>query len=138
MRKRARRAPLPHGRLDGRATRVTIDSKEDAMTQLRVGTFSPPVVLDVAASTGELKAVGLTVTEHPVASSPAQFSPLLAGGLPVALTSPDNVLAYRFSAHNPLQRLLDARIVGAVDRALGLGLYVRPGVGGDDARRGRV
>ena len=32
------------------------------MTALRVGTFSPPVVLDVAASAGELAAVGLTVT----------------------------------------------------------------------------
>jgi ABC-type nitrate/sulfonate/bicarbonate transport system substrate-binding protein len=117
---------------------VTIDSKEDAMTQLRVGTFSPPVVLDVAASTGELEAVGLTVTEHPVASSPAQFRSLLDGELHVALTSPDNVLAYRFSAHNPLQRLLDARIVGAVDRALALGLYGRPGFGADDLRGARV
>jgi hypothetical protein len=34
------------------------------MTALRVGTFSPPVILDVAASAGELEAVGLTVTEH--------------------------------------------------------------------------
>src|ERR1700742_2169854 len=128
MRERARRAPLPHGRLDGRATRVTIDSKEDAMTQLHVGTFSPPVVLDVAASTGELEAVGLTVTEHPVASSPAQFRSLLDGELHVALTSP----------HNALQRRLDARIVGAVDRALALGLYGRPGFGADDLRGARV
>ena len=108
------------------------------MTQLRVGTFSPPVVLDVAASTGELEAVGLTVTEHPVASSPAQFRSLLDGELHVALTSPDNVLAYRFSPHNPLQRVLDARIVGAVDRALGLGLYGRPDFGADDLRGARV
>jgi ABC-type nitrate/sulfonate/bicarbonate transport system substrate-binding protein len=108
------------------------------MTQLRVGTFSPPVVLDVAASTGELEAVGLTVTEHPVASSPAQFRSLLDGELHVALTSPDNVLAYRFSPHNPLQRVLDARIVGAVDRALGLGLYGRPDFGAGDLRGARV
>ena len=74
------------------------------MTALRIGTFSPPVVLDVAASAGELEAVGLTVTEHPVASSPAQFRSLLDGELHVALTSPDNVLAYRFSPHNPLRR----------------------------------
>jgi hypothetical protein len=50
---------------------LAVDSTEEAMTQLRVGTFSPSVVLDVAASGGELEAVGLTVTEHPVASSPA-------------------------------------------------------------------
>ncbi len=108
------------------------------MTALRVGTFSPPVVLDVAASTGELAAVGRTVTEHPVASSPAQFSSLLDGELHVALTSPDNVLAYRFSPRNPLQRVLDARIVGAVDRGLGLGLYARPGFGAGDLRGARV
>ena len=108
------------------------------MTHLHVGTFSPPVVLDVAASTGELEAVGLTVTEHPVTSSPAQFGSLLDGELHVALTSPDNVLAYRFSARNPLQQQLDARIVGAVDRALGLGLYGRPGLRAEDLRGARV
>jgi ABC-type nitrate/sulfonate/bicarbonate transport system substrate-binding protein len=108
------------------------------MTRLHVGTFSPPVVLDVAASTGELEAVGLTVTEHPVTSSPAQFGSLLDGELHVALTSPDNVLAYRFSARNPLQQQLDARIVGAVDRALGLGLYGRPGLRAEDLRGARV
>lgn len=108
------------------------------MTHLHVGTFSPPVVLDVAASTGELDAVGLAVTEHPVASSPTQFQSLLDGELQVALTSPDNVLAYRFSTSNPLKRQFDARIVGAVDRALGLGLYGRPGLRAEDLRGARV
>ena len=108
------------------------------MTQLRAGTFSPPVILDVAASTGELAAVGLTVTEHAVTSSPAQFGSLLDGALHVALTSPDNVLAYRFNPRNPLNRVVDARIVGAVDRALGLGLYGRPGFGAADLRGARV
>jgi ABC-type nitrate/sulfonate/bicarbonate transport system substrate-binding protein len=93
-----------------------------------VGTFSPPVVLDLAASSGLLEAAGLEVTEHPVVSSPAQFRSLVDGSLQVALTSPDNVLAYRFDPHNPLGELLDARIVSAVDRALGLGLYARPGL----------
>lgn len=97
------------------------------MIPVDVGTFSPPVVLDLAASSGLLEAAGLEVTEHPVASSPAQFRSLVDGDLQVALTSPDNVLAYRYNPHNPLGELLDARIVGAVDRALGLGLYARPG-----------
>ncbi len=36
------------------------------MTALRVGTFSPPVVLDVAASAGELEAlIGLRTTWMP-------------------------------------------------------------------------
>jgi ABC-type nitrate/sulfonate/bicarbonate transport system substrate-binding protein len=78
------------------------------------------------------------VTEHPVASSPAQFRSLVAGDLQVALTSPDNVLAYRYNPHNPLGELLDARIVGAVDRALGLGLYARPGSTAEDLRRARI
>ena len=35
------------------------------------------------------------------------------------------MLAYRYSPTNPLDRLLDARIVCAVDRGMGLGLYSR-------------
>jgi ABC-type nitrate/sulfonate/bicarbonate transport system substrate-binding protein len=95
-------------------------------------------VLDLAASSGLLAAVGLEVSEHPVPSSPAQFRSLVDGDLQVALTSPDNVLAYRFNPQNPLGRLLDARIVGAVDRALGLGLYGRPGFTAGDLRGARV
>lgn len=108
------------------------------MIPVDVGTFSPPVVLDLAASSGLLDAAGIEVTEHPVPSSPAQFRSLADGDLHVALTSPDNVLAYRFNPHNPVGRLLDARIVGAVDRALGLGLYGRPGFTADDLRGARV
>jgi ABC-type nitrate/sulfonate/bicarbonate transport system substrate-binding protein len=103
-----------------------------------VGTFSPPIVLDLATSSGRLSAAGLEVTEHPVPSSPAQFRSLVDGELQVALTSPDNVLAYRFNPHNPLGELLDARIVGAVDRALGLGLYARPGLTADALRGARL
>ncbi|MBO0846429.1 MAG: ABC transporter substrate-binding protein [Nocardioides sp.] len=104
------------------------DPEEAALIHVDVGTFSPPVVLDLAASSGLLDAAGLDVHEHPVPSSPAQFRSLVTGELHVALTSPDNVLAYRFNPHNPLGELIDARIVGAVDRALGLGLYGRPGL----------
>jgi ABC-type nitrate/sulfonate/bicarbonate transport system substrate-binding protein len=112
--------------------------KEAALINVDVGTFTSPIVLDLAASSGLLHAAGLEVTEHPVASSPAQFRSLVEGDLQVALTSPDNVLAYRFNPHNPLGELLDARIVSAVDRALGLGLYGRPGFSVDDLRGARV
>ncbi|HET8663646.1 MAG TPA: hypothetical protein VFM08_04955 [Nocardioides sp.] len=108
--------------------------EEAVLIAVDVGTFSPPVVLDLAVSCGLVDAAGLEVTEHPVPSSPAQFRSLADGDLHVALTSPDNVLAYRFNPHNPLGELLDARIVGAVDRALGLGLYARPGLGPADLR----
>jgi ABC-type nitrate/sulfonate/bicarbonate transport system substrate-binding protein len=97
-------------------------------TRIVVGAFSPSVLLSVARSTGCLQRRGLEVDEVPVASSPAQFRSLLAGELDVALTSPDNVLAYRFSPGNPLGRLLDARIVGGIDRGMGLALYGRPGI----------
>ncbi|MDX6326650.1 MAG: hypothetical protein QOK15_3004 [Nocardioidaceae bacterium] len=109
-----------------------------ALIRVDVGTFSPPVVLDLAGSSGFLQEAGLEVAEHPVSSSPAQFRSLASGELQVALTSPDNVLAYRFNPRNPLGELLDARIVGAVDRALGLGLYGRPGMAADDLRGATV
>jgi ABC-type nitrate/sulfonate/bicarbonate transport system substrate-binding protein len=53
---------------------------------------------------------------------------LLAGELDATLTSPDNVIAYRFVPDNPLGETADVRIVAAVDRGLGLGVYARPGV----------
>lgn len=94
---------------------------------LVVGSFTPSVLLDVAGSTGRLRDQGLEVREVAVTSSPAQFRSLLRGELDVALTSPDNVLAYRFDPGNPLGELADARIVTSIDRGLGLGLYARPG-----------
>ncbi|MGY1620161.1 ABC transporter substrate-binding protein [Geodermatophilus sp. SYSU D00691] len=104
--------------------------------RLVVGAFSPSVLLSLARRTGRLAEAGLDPEEVPVASSPGQFRSLLAGELDVALTSPDNVLAYRFSPGNPLGELLDVRIVGAVDRGLGLALYARTGV--DSLRGARV
>lgn len=103
-----------------------------------VGSFTPSVVLDVARSTGRLDDVGLAVTELPVTSSPGQFRDLVDGRLDIALTSPDNVLAYRFSPGNPLGERFDARIVSAVDRGMGLGLYARPGLTAEDLRGARV
>lgn len=102
------------------------------MKTVVVGSFTPSVLMDVARSSGRLAAHGLEVTEVPVASSPGQFRSLLSGELDLALTSPDNVLAYRFSPANPLGELLDARVLGAVDRGLGLGLYAAPGLSSAD------
>ena len=93
-----------------------------------MGSFTPSVLLDLAERSGRLRDAGLAVTELPVTSSPTQFGSLVDGDLDVALTSPDNVLAYRFDPANPLGRLLDARIVAGIDRGMGLGLYARPGM----------
>src|SRR5919107_846736 len=90
---------------------------------MTLGTFTPSVLLRVARRTGHLAEAGLEVTEAAVPSSPAQFEALLAGELDAVLTSPDNILAYRYSPTNPLGRTADARIVSAVDRGLGLALY---------------
>jgi hypothetical protein len=94
-------------------------------TSLTLGTFTPSVLLRVARRTGRLAAAGLAVTESAVPSSPGQFAALLDGSLDAVLTSPDNVLAYRYSPTNALDRTADARIVSAVDRGMGLGLYAR-------------
>lgn len=94
---------------------------------LVVGSFTPSVLLAVARRLGRLEAHGIDVTEVPVPSSPAQFRSLIDGELDLALTSPDNVVAYRLSPDNPLGVTVDARIVSAVDRGMGLGLYGRPG-----------
>jgi ABC-type nitrate/sulfonate/bicarbonate transport system substrate-binding protein len=94
---------------------------------ITLGTFTPSVLLRVARRTGRLDAAGLDVTETAVPSSPGQFAALLDGSLDAVLTSPDNVLAYRYSPTNALDRTADARIVSAVDRGMGLGLYARTG-----------
>ncbi|MGP4098621.1 hypothetical protein [Nonomuraea sp. KM90] len=92
---------------------------------LVVGAFSPSVLLRTGRRLG---LVDPGVREVPVASSPAQFAALLDGDIGAALTSPDNVIAYRFVPANPLGRTADVRIVSAVDRGLGLALYARPGL----------
>jgi ABC-type nitrate/sulfonate/bicarbonate transport system substrate-binding protein len=105
-------------------------------TRLVVGAFSPSVLLSISRRTGRLDEQGLEVEEVPVASSPAQFRSLADGELDAAFTSPDNVLAYRFSPGNPLGRLLDARMVSGVDRGMGLALYGRPGLESSAQLRG--
>jgi ABC-type nitrate/sulfonate/bicarbonate transport system substrate-binding protein len=104
-------------------------------TKLVVGVFTPSVLLAVARRTGRLAGDVQAVT---VSSSPAQFRALLNGDIQVAMTSPDNVLAYRFSLVNPLGVTADVRIVSAVDRGMGLALYGRPGLAGAEALRGAV
>lgn len=108
------------------------------MTRIVIGSFTPSVLLDVADRTGRFDQHDLEVVEVPVTSSPAQFRSLIDGELDVALTSPDNVLAYRFDPGNPLHELADVRIVSAVDRGMGLGLYGRPGTTAADLVGARV
>ncbi|MDQ6933870.1 MAG: hypothetical protein M3130_00965 [Actinomycetota bacterium] len=96
---------------------------------IRLGTFTPSVLLAVCAQSGALADAGLTVVEEPVSSSPAQFSALLAGELDAAFTSPDNVIAYAFAQQNPLSRRVETTVVAALDRGLGLSLWNSPGAG---------
>jgi ABC-type nitrate/sulfonate/bicarbonate transport system substrate-binding protein len=102
--------------------------QSEAPARLRLGTFTPSVLLDVAREEGLLDAAAVDVVEVPVASSPAQFASLVAGDLDAVFTSPDNTIAYRFLPSNPLGRLLDIEIVQAIDRGLGLALALRPGL----------
>ncbi|GAA4441121.1 hypothetical protein GCM10023170_014590 [Phytohabitans houttuyneae] len=96
---------------------------------LRLGVFSPSVLLGVAATTGALDRAGLAVEEVPATSSPQQFAALVAGDLDAVLTSPDNIFAHPHAG---------VRIIAAVDRGLGLSLFARPGIrsGGADPGAG--
>ena len=109
-----------------------------ARTQLRIGTFTPSLLIDLARSTGRLDRAGLEVTETPVPSSPAQFRSLETGEFDVVMTSPDNVLAYRFLTANPLKRNLPVEILAGVDRGLGLSLCLAPSMTDVADVRGRV
>jgi ABC-type amino acid transport substrate-binding protein len=78
------------------------------------------VLLRVARRLGPLD-----VTETLVPSSPAQFRALFDGAYDAVLTSPDNVLAYRYSPVNPLGSNAPVEMLAAVDRGMGLALYAR-------------
>ena len=131
------------GRLQTSAASATVSgptAEEVALIHIDVGTFSPP---------GRARPRGLVrACSRPPASRspstrcrprPAQFRSLVDGDLQVALTSPDNVLAYRFNPRNPLGRARSTR--GSWEpstAALGLGLYGRPGSPPDDLRGARI
>jgi ABC-type amino acid transport substrate-binding protein len=87
---------------------------------VRLGSFTPSVLLRVARRLGRLES---EVSEELVPSSPAQFRALIDGVYDAVLTSPDNVLAYRYSPVNPLDERAQAEMVAAVDRGMGLALY---------------
>lgn len=96
------------------------------MDVLRLGVFTPSVLLEVARVTGRLTESNLEVRDVAVQSSPAQFASLRDGEFDAVFTSPDNVLAYRFLPANPLGELLDVELVAGLDRGLGLCLGARP------------
>lgn len=104
-----------------------------AARRVRLGVFSPSVLLEVAARTGAFERAGLSVEEVPVGSSPEQFARLLSGEFDAVFTSPDNVFAYRDAAANPLGASADIRILAAVDRGLGLSLFAAADVDADGA-----
>jgi ABC-type nitrate/sulfonate/bicarbonate transport system substrate-binding protein len=112
----------------------------DAMrdVQIKIGTFTRPVLVEVARRDGSLERAGLDVVETSVTSSPAQFQSLEAGDHELIFTSPDNVIAYRFVSDNPLGRTLSVEIVGALDRGLGLSLCLGPSITSVAELRGRV
>lgn len=106
--------------------------------QLHIGTFTKSVLIDLARTTGSLRRAGIDVRESSVVSSPAQFTSLDSGEFDLVMTSPDNVLAYRFLSQNPLHRNLRVEIVAAVDRGLGLSLCFAPSLADIGSVRGQV
>jgi ABC-type nitrate/sulfonate/bicarbonate transport system substrate-binding protein len=97
-----------------------------ATEEVRLTYFSRSVVSALARQRGLYEAAGLSVTEAPVPSSPAQFAALREGRCDLALTSPDNVAAYGLGAANPLGERLDVRILLGVDMGLGLSVLAGP------------
>lgn len=95
-------------------------------TSLKVGTFTKSILIQIGQETGRFAQTNLAVEEVSVPSSPSQFESLSTGGLDVAITSPDNVIAYRYLSANPLRRKLNVKILGALDRGLGLSLCLSP------------
>ncbi|HEY7223175.1 MAG TPA: hypothetical protein VH561_06150 [Micromonosporaceae bacterium] len=120
------------------SAKVPTPDAGSGVASVRLGVFSPSVVLGVAASGGALSRAGLHIDEVPATSSSQQFADLADGRLDAVLTSPDNVLAYRASADNPLRRQLDVTILAAVDRGLGLSLFGAPGIDSATRMRGGV
>ena len=106
--------------------------------RLHVGTFTRSLLIHVAREAGKFSRANIEVVEVPVSSSPAQFRSLEAGDLDLALTSPDNVLAYRFLSDNPLGHNLPLQILLALDGGLGLSLCLEPSLSNVEEVRGRV
>ena len=100
------------------------------MDSLSIGTFTKSILLEVAENLEYLNQANLEVHELLVPSSPSQFEALERGEIELAITSPDNVLAYRYLSKNPLGRNFDVRILSAIDRGLGLSLCYAPGLSG--------
>lgn len=104
---------------------------------LRLAVFSPSVLLTVASELGYLDMVD--VISLPVPASPDQFRMLREGEVDAGLTSPDNVLRFRYSSEHPLGEEQDIRILAALDRGLGLSLFgPREARSLDDLRGGRL
>jgi ABC-type nitrate/sulfonate/bicarbonate transport system substrate-binding protein len=105
---------------------------------LKVGIFTPSLLIDIARSSGAFRERGLDVVESLVPSSPAQFTSLEAGEFDVVFTSPDNVLAYHFLSANPLQRSIPLQIICGIDRGLGLSLCTTPSITDPQQLRGQT
>jgi len=94
------------------------------MHRVKVGTFTKSTLIEIARLEGYFLEDGIEVEEITVSSSPEQFELLMKGLIDVAITSPDNVIAYQYLENNPLGQRLNVRILGALDRGLGLSLCV--------------
>lgn len=99
-----------------------------SLIPLTVGQFSESPVLAAARALGLEQRHGIELTTVRVPSSPAQFTALRDRAIDVAITSPDNVLLYATTDHNPTGARVPVRMIRAIDRGLGLALVTRPSV----------
>lgn len=95
---------------------------------IRVGQFSESPVLAVARAMELHTRFGVDWETQRVQSSPGQFESLRSGEMDVAITSPDNVLLYATTAHNPLKEQLELQFLRPIDRGMRLALYTSPDI----------
>lgn len=113
-------------------------ASSDAADTVHLGYFTRSIVTRVGHERGLFARARLAVQEHPCQSSPSQFKSLRRGELDIAITSPDNVAAYRLTDANPLHTQFDVRILLGVDGGLGLSIVSGPTITTLAELRGRT
>jgi ABC-type nitrate/sulfonate/bicarbonate transport system substrate-binding protein len=98
------------------------------MKRVDLGLFSANTPLLLASSRGWFGDAGIEVIRHQVESSEDQFRGLVAGRFPLVLTAFDNLLNYSSNESNPAGRVLDLRVLRAVDGGMNLSLVASGGI----------
>jgi ABC-type nitrate/sulfonate/bicarbonate transport system substrate-binding protein len=115
------------------------DCADNSPASLAIGLFTPSVTTLAADSQGFAAEQGLNIQYLQVTSSTQQFRDLRDGNYDLILTSPDNVVDYRFNESNGLGETFDPQIAAGLAGDLSQKLYAQPGMDSfEDLRGGRL